>query len=340
MPNFPRLSMSTYSHSFRAPRLLHIALCALCVLCVGKTASTEAQTSQRPKILGIGRVRIEGTITDSSDPVGFYKNLRPCPLGSFQAGAAMEILYALNDHQEIELVAGPRPKPDLKAPLPNNLSLVLFETSNIVALRDYLKSRQVRVSEVTADGGSVRVEGKSITGDPSFITMQDPDGHWIGFIQYKLPLRFAKQEGQISSRLIHAGFIVQNRPAMDHFYIDILGFRPYWHGGMKDDETTWVSLQVPDGSDWLEYMLYDPAGKDKHFLGVMNHIALGVEDIQAAKAQLLKNGAKLTEEPKLGRDGKWQLNVYDPDETRVEFMEFAPKEKPCCSEFTAPHPKP
>ena len=30
---------------------------------------------------------------------------------------------------------------------------------------------------------------------------------------------------------------------------------------------------------------------------------------------------KLTEEPQIGRDGKWQLNLYDPDDTRVELME-------------------
>ena len=42
----------------------------------------------------------------------------------------------------------------------------------------------------------------------------------------------------------------------------------------------------------------------------------------------------------MGRDGKWQLNLYDPDDTRIEFMEFTPKEKPCCSEFTGPHPGP
>jgi predicted enzyme related to lactoylglutathione lyase len=72
----------------------------------------------------------------------------------------------------------------------------------------------------------------------------------------------------------------------------------------------------------------------------MNHIALGVADIQAAKQQLVKNGASLSEEPKLGRDGKWQLNLYDPDDTRVEFMEFKPKEKPCCSEYSGTHPAP
>jgi catechol 2,3-dioxygenase-like lactoylglutathione lyase family enzyme len=140
--------------------------------------------------------------------------------------------------------------------------------------------------------------------------------------------------------MIHAGFVVHDRATTDHFYKEILGFRPYWHGGMKDDKDDWVAMQVPDGTDWVEYMLNISPTADKHTRGVMNHIALGVPDIQAAKAQLIKNGWKPGEEPKLGRDGKWQLNLYDPDDTRIEFMEFTPKEKPCCSEFTGPHPGP
>ncbi len=127
---------------------------------------------------------------------------------------------------------------------------------------------------------------------------------------------------------------------MDKFYKDILGFHMYWHGGMKDEETNWVDMQVPDGTDWIEYMLNVPANADKHTLGVMNHIALGVPDIHAAAKQLLTNGMKLIEEPKIGRDGKWQLNLYDPDDTRVELMEFTPVQKPCCSEYTGPHPRP
>ena len=125
---------------------------------------------------------------------------------------------------------------------------------------------------------------------------------------------------------------------MEYFYKDILGFRPYWHGGRTDDHDDWVSLQVPDGTDWVEFMLNVPENDDKRLLGVMNHIALGVTDIQAAKAQLIKNGAPLTEEPKIGRGGKWQLNLYDPDGTRIEFMEFTPVQKPCCSEYTGRHP--
>jgi hypothetical protein len=45
-----------------------------------------------------------------------------------------------------------------------------------------------------------------------------------------------------------------------------------------------------------------------------------------------------TEHSQIGRDGKLQLNVFDPDLTRIELMEFRPVDKPCCSEFTAPHP--
>ena len=72
----------------------------------------------------------------------------------------------------------------------------------------------------------------------------------------------------------------------------------------------------------------------------MNHIALGVPSVEAAAEQLRKNGRKLAEPPKIGRDGKWQLNLYDPDETRVEFMEFTPIERPCCSEYAGQHPVP
>jgi len=140
--------------------------------------------------------------------------------------------------------------------------------------------------------------------------------------------------------MIHAGFVVHDRAEEDKFYKDILGFHVYWHGGMKDGEDNWVDMQVPDGTDWIEYMLKVPENATHKQLGVMNHIALGVPDIHVAQQQLIKNGWKGTEEPKIGRDGKWQLNLYDPDETRVELMEFKPTKEPCCSPYTGPHPGP
>jgi hypothetical protein len=74
--------------------------------------------------------------------------------------------------------------------------------------------------------------------------------------------------------------------------------------------------------------------------GSVDHASLGGPDIHAAYKQLLINGMQLTEESRIGRNDKWQRNSYRPDQTRVESMEFAPVEKPCCSEYTGPHPKP
>jgi hypothetical protein len=72
----------------------------------------------------------------------------------------------------------------------------------------------------------------------------------------------------------------------------------------------------------------------------MNHISYGVADMKKAQSQLESHGWKEhgDEHAQMGRDGKRQLNVFDPDLTRIELMEFKPAEKPCCSDFTASHP--
>ena len=316
----------------------------LCVLCFNSTPNLKAKTPARPKILGIARVKIEGgsTPTDDADKaIRFYPALGLGTMGSFQSGATVYLMYGLNEHQELLIQAGPRLNPPPGTPPRSKVSLVLFETDDAASLHDYLRSQKFVVSDLISEPFRLRdAEGKSLPEEALLFTLLDPDSHPIGFIQYKSPLKFRKEERQVSSRLIHAGFIVHDRPTMEHFYKDILGFRPYWRGGRTDDHDDWASLQVPDGSDWVEFMLNVPDNADKRTLGVANHIALGVTDIQAAKAQLIKNGVTLTEEPKIGRGGKWQLNVYDPDGTRIEFMEFTPVQKPCCSEYTAPPPKP
>ena len=43
--------------------------------------------------------------------------------------------------------------------------------------------------------------------------------------------------GGLSTHIIHVGFIIHDRQLEDTFYRDMLGFRPYWSGGMKDDVT-------------------------------------------------------------------------------------------------------
>jgi catechol 2,3-dioxygenase-like lactoylglutathione lyase family enzyme len=272
----------------------------------------------RPRILGIARVEFYSTNVAAAR--GFYSQiLRPegaclwceqiprSPLG-----------IVLGSRQLLILATPPKASPA------SMLYEIDFAVDDVNAMRAYLAANKVEITEDKKD---------------SFPVIIDPEGHRIGFVQS--PSIPAKARPSMESmHLIHAGFVVQNRNAEDRFYQDLLGFHVYWHGGMKDDETDWVDMQVADGTDWIEYMLNVPADADKKLLGVMNHIALGVPDIHRAAKQLLTNGMKLTEEPQIGRDGKWQLNLYDPDDTRVELMEFTPVEKPCCSSYTGPHPKP
>jgi catechol 2,3-dioxygenase-like lactoylglutathione lyase family enzyme len=84
--------------------------------------------------------------------------------------------------------------------------------------------------------------------------------------------------------MIHVGFIVRDRDAEDRFYKNVLGFHIYWHGGMKEGQTDWVAMQVPDGTDWLEYMLNLAPHPDLRTTGVMNHISLGGHAAGAGQA--------------------------------------------------------
>ena len=278
-----------------------------------------SQTPSRPHITGIDHVAFYTTNADGVKKL-YAETLGLSSADPIEAG---ETIRFMSGKQWVAY----SPAPDPKAT--DRMDHVAFATDNIAGLRRYLTQNGFKPSQI---------QGRS---DHSLtFTMNDPEGHHIEFVERGKEAGAQSQPDAVSHRMIHAGFLVYNRAAEDHFYLEVLGFRPYWHGGMKDNETDWVSLQVPDGSDWLEYMLNQPAHPDLRLTGVMNHISYGVPDMKKTQALLESRGWKAhgDEHAQMGRDGKWQLNVYDPDLTRVELMEFKPAEKPCCSEFTAPHP--
>ena len=280
----------------------------------------------RPKVLRIAYVRILSS--DSNTAEKFYTKLAAIKSTPAKNADNSETCVWCEIEQDqlfahigdqVVLIRDDSPSPQ------NRINEIFFEVSDATKMEHYMASKGVPI--------------RSSTPRLRYFDVLDPEGHRIGFVQRPENPQHKKKDSSLWP-LIHAGFVVRDRASMDHFYKDILGFKPYWHGGMKDGQTDWVSLQVPDGTGWVEFMLNVPADANKRLLGIMNHVALGVPDIHAAAKQLLTNGVKLTEEPKMGRDGKWQLNLYDPDQTRVELMEFSPVEKPCCSDYTGPHPKP
>jgi len=290
----------------------------------------------RPTISGVALVRFN--VTDPGRAEEFYGHfLGLAQVGKpvSESGSATTTRYLgclasdadcffINPTQRLEICAG-------DSAAGGQMDAVGFSVSDAGGLHDHLASRGSKV-------------GKLIQASPQavYFTATDPEQHHLIFFQssgnYQSSL--GTPYSAASSHMIHAGFVVHDRAAEDKFYKDILGFHVYWHGGMKEGEDNWVDMQVPDGTDWIEYMLRVAPDASHKTLGVMNHIALGVPDIHAAQQQLIKNGWRGTEEPKIGRDGKWQLNLYDPDETRVELMEFKPTKEPCCSAYTGPHPGP
>jgi catechol 2,3-dioxygenase-like lactoylglutathione lyase family enzyme len=278
-----------------------------------------AQNAPRPHITGIDHVSFYTTNADG------VKKLYTGTLGLASATPieAGETTRYMSGRQWV----GYSPAPDPK--VTDRMDHVAFTTDNIAALRRYLMQKGIKPGQI---------QGRP---DHSLsFTVKDPEGHHVEFVEHAKDESTASQPDAVSRRMIHAGFLVNDRSAEDRFYLDVLGFRPYWHGGMKDNETDWVSLQVPDGTDWLEYMLNQPSHPDLRLTGVMNHISYGVADMNKAQSALESHGWKQhgDEHAQMGRDGKRQLNVFDPDLTRIELMEFKPAEKPCCSDFTASHP--
>jgi catechol 2,3-dioxygenase-like lactoylglutathione lyase family enzyme len=284
-------------------------------------AHSQTSTVARPRILGIDHVSFNTT-----DPEGL-KALYSGTLGLASAAPVEsgELIRYMVGRQWVGYSSAPDPKAT------DRMDHVAFATDNIAALREYLISKGLKVPAI---------EGHDDHSLSFFVN--DPEGHRIEFVERGRQLRtFTDVRTEpVSRHMIHVGFLVQQRDLEDHFYRELLGFRPYWHGGMHPGETDWVSMQVPDGTDWLEYMLNQPERPDLRLMGVLNHISLGVADMKEAQAIMESHGWKPHdgEKAQMGKDGKWQLNVFDPDLTRIELMEFKPVGKPCCSDFTGPHP--
>ncbi len=219
----------------------------------------------------------------------------------------------------------------------NRLDHVAFDTTDAQALRRYLASRKIAVPLQVQRGSDGSL----------WFDVLDPEGNKIEFVQPPATLPSVPVNG-LSNHMIHVGFIIHNLALENGFFRTVLGFRPYWFGGMRDDVPTWISLQVPDGTDWLEYMIVGspdsrgiPPDMNPADLGVLNHFSLGVPNAEIAYTYLWNND-RLTGQantPKIGRDAKWQLNLLDPDGTRAEIMEFQAIGKPCCSPFTAADPQ-
>ena len=283
-------------------------------------AYSQISPAGRPRITGIDHVSFYTTAPEGVRKL-YAELLGLAPASPIEPGGISRYMIG---RQWVGYSAAP----DSKAT--DRMDHVAFTTDSIVGLRRYLSEKGIKVGQI---------EGRS-DHSLSFL-VNDPEGHPVEFVERGKGEVQPAAAFAVSRHMIHTGFVVYHKDAEDRFYRDVLGFRLYWHGHDKPDTSDdWVAMQVPDGTDWLEYMLNQPEHMDLQLTGVMNHISLGVADMKQAQAIMESHGWKPhgDEQAEVGKDGKWQLDVYDPDLSRVELMEFKNVEKPCCNDFTGPHP--
>jgi catechol 2,3-dioxygenase-like lactoylglutathione lyase family enzyme len=275
----------------------------------------QAPAVSRPKILGLAHFAV--FVSDLPKARDFYQGLLGYeePFTLPRADGSVEIAFVkINDRQWIELFNRPSAGE-------GQLNHIALYTDDADRMREYLASKGVKVPAAVPKGR---------TGNKNFM-IKDPDGHDVEIVEYQPDSWTARDQEQhlpasrIAERAMHVGILVGSLERANAFYGDILGFREFWRGSAANSKTlSWVNMQVPDGSDYVEFMLHDemPAPGNR---GSAHHICLVVPNADEALTKLdARPARKGYERPVAIRTGinrKRQINLFDPDGTRVELME-------------------
>jgi catechol 2,3-dioxygenase-like lactoylglutathione lyase family enzyme len=300
------------------PTRIIFATIAAGMLALATVSAEEANSSAaptRPRITGISHAAFY--VSDMVKARAFYEGFLgfQSPFSSPRPKGGELVWIKINDHQTIELFPGSEVAPDAE-----RLYHVAIETDDAEAMRVYLKSKGVAVPEKTAVGK---------IGNKNYF-VKDPSGNTVEIVQYMPDGWTMREKGnflpdtRISTRMSHFGVMIGQLDSALKFYGEILGFKEIWRGAKTARVLSWVNLQVPDGNDYIEFMLYDkyPTLDRVHTL---QHICLEVPDVAKAgeilKSRPLPAGSKPPTEMATGVNGKRQINYYDPDGTRIEVME-------------------
>ncbi len=288
------------------------------------------QEPKRPRVLGVAHIAL--FVSDIEKSRAFYKDFlgfgEPFQLDNPNGSLSLTFIK-VNDRQYIELFPGLKPGAD-------RLNHISIQTDDAEAMRVYLASRGVAVPAKTPKG---RIKNSNFN-------VKDPDGHTVEIVQYEPDGWSVREKGKfmsdarISERMLHLGIIVGDLAAANKFYGDILGFHEIWRGSRDGQVLSWTNMQVPDGEDYIEFMLYKDLPDPDH-RGTQHHICLVTPNLAQAQARLEARRGTYTQpmEARTGTNRRRQLNLYDPDGTRVELMEPVTADGKPTPSSTAPPPR-
>ena len=106
--------------------------------------------------------------------------------------------------------------------------------------------------------------------------------------------------------------------ALKNWYERVLGAQPVWDNG-QNPPTCLISL----GNVWFEIYAADTSleATRNNKLAGFRHLALGVDSLDAAKAELEKRGVKFTEEARPAAGGGKVLFFADCEGNLLHFVE-------------------
>lgn len=279
-------------------------------------ASLSAQEApQRPRITGISHAAFY--VSDMAKARAVYEGFLgyQSPFSIPRKDPREQLVWIkINDRQSVELFPGSEVTPET-----DRLYHIAIETDDAEGMRRYLQSKGVAVPPKTGIGK---------IGNKNYF-VKDPNGNTVEIVEYLADGWTLREKGKfmpdtrIATRMSHVGVMVGQFDDSMKFYGEILGFKEIWRGG-AGKTLSWVNLRVPDGEDYVEFMLYNKA-PTRDVMLTKHHICLEVADVAKAgailQARKLPEGSKPPDTMKTGVNGKRQINYFDPDGTRVEIME-------------------
>jgi catechol 2,3-dioxygenase-like lactoylglutathione lyase family enzyme len=281
-----------------------------------------AQTSvQRPHVLGLAHAAVR--VSDLDKTQLFYESLlgyqEPCSLND-GTGKTTTAFVKVNDLQYVELFQG-------DAQTQGQLDHFALYTDDLTAMRAYLQSLGMYIAKDTHKG---RI------GNP-FLTIRDPDGHFVEILQYSSNSLTGQSHGKfmpasrISDHITHVGILVRSVDSAMKFYRDALGFREFARGNGGDRQPGWIDLQAHDGSDYIELIPYsgNPSPTD---LKALNHFGLASSDVRKTVAILQSRTPKGSTNSSItvetGGGLPTRASFFDRDGARIEIMEPLPAKAP------------
>jgi catechol 2,3-dioxygenase-like lactoylglutathione lyase family enzyme len=277
-------------------------------------ASQTPPSLEELPVVGIANVTFK--VADLGKARAYYQGILGFPeaFDIKDRSGVTSAYFKVNDDQYIEIV------PTLK---PGELNLeerIVFQSVDLDKLHALYESRGLSPSKIE----------KGPDGNPIFRVVS-PEGNSLDFLQYAEGSDQARARGKflspdrVSTHLWHAGVMTRDAAASGPFYREKLGFTNLRFGSRGD----YMETPGRDANTETKPPLADTpethAQYEREQWGAVNHIAIEVADMRAARDLLQTRGGfdDLRVRAHIGNNRHWLMFLFDPAGTRTEIMETA-----------------